>query len=112
MTQYLDTDLDNCYNGGRKSAEPIADFNLEIESAYPNPAQTDLTIKVTLPNHGHTTLDLLDIQGRPITVVHEGELNAGVHTFKRDVSGLPAGTYLLKAQSLQQIKTVKVQIVR
>jgi hypothetical protein len=109
----IDADLNyNCFGGGRKSAEPIADFNLEIESTYPNPAQTDLKIKVTLPSDGHTTLDLLDIQGKPVTVVHAGELGAGVHTFAHDVSGLPAGTYLLKAQSLQQVKTTKIQIVR
>lgn len=108
----ISTDLNNCYNGGRKSAEPMADFNLEIESAYPNPAQTELKVKVTLPSHGYTTLELLDLQGKPVTVVHEGDLNAGVHTITHDVSGLPAGTYLLKAQSLQQVKTAKTQIVR
>jgi hypothetical protein len=55
------------------------------------------TVTLTLARPQHATLAVYDVLGRRVTLLHAGALSAGHHAFQFDGTGLPAGTYFLRA---------------
>jgi choice-of-anchor B domain-containing protein len=79
-----------------------------LSPAYPNPFNPTTTFRVTLPAAQPLTVAAYDVLGRRVATLHEGPLPAGVHPFTFDASGLPSGTYVLRAVGAtgQQTRTV------
>jgi len=68
---------------------------------YPNPFNPSTTIPVTLENGGPARLEVYDVSGRRVRVLHRGELPAGRHEFSwdgRDDRGVAvsSGVYLAR----------------
>lgn len=74
------------------SAAPGGSENLTL---YPNPHATAFTADLALPEAGPVRLELLDLTGRSVLTLHEGDLPEGRSqlTFSPD---LPAGVYLCR----------------
>ena len=66
-------------------------------SVFPNPARERATVRVTLPAAGHARIDVLDVLGRVVAVLHEGSLAAGARSFSLSTERLPAGVYVVRA---------------
>jgi hypothetical protein len=64
---------------------------------HPNPMHGAGTVTLTLARPQHATLAVYDVLGRRVTLLHAGALSAGHHAFQFDGTGLPAGTYFLRA---------------
>lgn len=79
-----------------------------LSPAYPNPFNPTATIEVTVPAPQRITVAAYDVLGRRVATLHEGALPAGVHPFTFDASGLPSGTYVVRATGAtgQQTRTV------
>ena len=63
---------------------------------YPNPFVSDFYILFELNNRENTTIQLYDLKGSLIRVIHDGVLNAGMHKLRRNFEDLNSGIYLLK----------------
>ncbi|GEM_PF-2404071 len=83
----------------------------------PNPFRGHTVIKFALPAKERVTLDIYDINGRRITRLLNGKLNAGWHTVSwngRDARGrkVKSGVYFYKLNAGKYRKTVKMLLVR
>ena len=77
---------------------PEAPETTQIEvSVYPNPVRDRATVRVMLPAAVHARIDVLDVLGRVVAVLHDGTLAAGAHSFSLSTERLPAGVYVVRA---------------
>jgi hypothetical protein len=68
----------------------------DIKSIYPNPAQTNATVYLTIEKSGLLTIDLLDVLGHTVRSKNEILNEAGSYTLDLDLHDLPSGTYYCK----------------
>ena len=73
----------------------------ELESAYPNPATAGAHIRFSIPQGGHTQLEVFDVLGRKIRTLLDTQVLAGVHTIYWDGnnevgSSVSNGTYMYR----------------
>ena len=80
--------------------------------AHPNPfnPQTVLTLATGTPQRA--TVGVYDLLGREVERLHEGPLPAGEHRFTFDATGLPSGTYLVRAQGENHLDVQTVTLVK
>ncbi|MEM1041654.1 MAG: T9SS type A sorting domain-containing protein [Bacteroidota bacterium] len=67
-----------------------------LAAAYPNPFAAATTLGFALPAATDVTLEVLDVLGRRVALVAQGEYEAGTHTASFDASGLASGAYLVR----------------
>jgi hypothetical protein len=63
----------------------------------PNPFDDAATVTLSLDAAQAVTVELLDILGRRVALVHEGNLAAGINALTVDASQLPAAVYVVRA---------------
>jgi hypothetical protein len=80
--------------------------------AQPNPARGSAVLVLALPEAGAVRVGLYDALGRRVVLVHEGVLTAGAHRLRLDVSGLPPGMYLARAEAVGEAVTTRLAVVR
>jgi protocatechuate 3,4-dioxygenase beta subunit len=63
---------------------------------YPNPYHKDISIPLTLHQSGRVVIELFDLNGKKLLVLHDNQLSEGDHTvsFTMDNLGLPVAPYL------------------
>lgn len=66
--------------------------------AYPNPFRNNLRIDITVQEATHMRLAVYDLMGKMMMVLEEQDLAPGTFSMEWKASGLPAGTYVLKAE--------------
>jgi len=57
------------------------------------------TIPFTIARDGRISLDVLDVTGRRVAVIHEGFITAGDHSMNFNASHLASGIYVLRLQA-------------
>jgi hypothetical protein len=96
----------NAVNSATASISEVEDIYSRI---YPNPFVSDLYILFELNNRENTTIQLFDLKGSLIRVIHQGVLNAGMHKVSRNFEDLNSGIYLLKIKTSSGVsKTEKL----
>ena len=68
-------------------------------AARPNPFNPRTKIEFGLPREGRVTLRVYDIQGRLVSTLVNGRMNAGNHTVELNGDKLPSGIYMMRLQS-------------
>jgi hypothetical protein len=81
-----------------------------LYDCFPNPVKGDVNIGFRINSTLHVKLALLDVEGRPLTVLLDEQREAGEHFVKTDMGGWPAGIYLyqIKAGFLNETKKMIV----
>lgn len=74
--------------------EGLAGF--ELGMPYPNPARGHITIPLVLDESRYANLEVLDVMGRRMGVIHDGILAAGEHVFIWSMPDAPSGVYVLR----------------
>lgn len=74
---------------------------LAIGPAFPSPAQTSLTIPVTLDQPSDLEVAVYDLAGRQVFSSRKGLLGSGEHDIRLDINELPAGLYTFMIQTPQ-----------
>ena len=69
---------------------------LHLEAVYPNPSAGGVTVPYSLDAPGSVTLEVLDLLGRRVAVLHEGPASAGPHQVQWEPTGVPSGVYLFR----------------
>lgn len=69
----------------------------QVQAPYPNPASEVVTFSATMKQAGRLTIELLDLQGRPVMQVMNERVRAGAwqHQWQRP-QRVSAGSYLLR----------------
>jgi len=94
---------------------PVAPGRLAMSAPRPNPASGLSSFDLTLPAAARARVEVFDVAGRRLVVLHDGDLSAGSHLLQwdgRDQSRrrMPPGIYLLSARTADA--TVERRIVR
>ena len=64
---------------------------------FPNPSAGNIVeLKLQTTSSSAIHIQLLDLNGRKISTIHEGNLEQGIHSFSIETNGLTPGTYLVK----------------
>lgn len=70
----------------------------KLFSTYPNPFNPSTSFKVAMPEAGNLMLSVYNIAGQEVSVLSEGYIGAGVHSFTFNADGLSSGLYLIRAE--------------
>jgi hypothetical protein len=88
-------------------------YVFQMAGNFPNPFNPQTTISFTLGERGPVTLQVMDLRGRLVRTVWQGELSAGPHHLQwdgRDAAGqtVAAGTYVARLQAEGNTATSKM----
>jgi glycosidase len=75
---------------------------------YPNPAQSNFTVEVSLPQRSDVHIDLYSTLGQHISTLHNGQLLKGTHQLSMDRKGISTGVYYLRIATNSTTKTIQV----
>ncbi|MFP4528635.1 MAG: choice-of-anchor D domain-containing protein [Candidatus Kapaibacterium sp.] len=100
-----------CEDGGARLIN-ISDKETAIGAVSPNPASGSIDIDITTLEDGRHEIEIIDIFGSPLRVVHSGELSAGDYEFTISTSEFSSGIYYIIMKTPSIIKTQKLEIVR
>ena len=84
----------------------------DLLPAYPNPFNPSTTVTWTLPESMSVRLSLVDMLGREVMVLAQGEQQAGYHRMQLDASRLASGFYLLRLQGAGMQRIQKIALVK
>ncbi len=77
-------------------------------ACYPNPFTESLTLSVILGSPDHIRLTAYDLNGRQMAMIADSEAGTGNHTFTWNASGFPAGLYIIRLETRNDVRYVKV----
>jgi hypothetical protein len=85
------------YRMGTVSVEASPDGG-EAFAVWPNPTKGVAHIHFTRArSHESVTIEVLDMLGRRVALLHEGRLGVGQHALSFDAAALPSGVYFVRA---------------
>ncbi len=106
-------------SGWQPSSVPPAELPAPrlLSRNHPNPFNPDTGFSVTLAAPGWARLEVLDLGGRRLALLHEGELAAGEHRFHwdgRDAAGRPLGSglYLCRLRADGREESLKMTLLK
>jgi hypothetical protein len=90
-------------------------INFEVQCS-PNPATNFVNIALTIPDAGHTSIELYDVEGNKINKIISTDLYSGTHQFVWNLMNnrgqrVPSGVYFIKASSIQKIIIEKIVVM-
>lgn len=83
-----------------------------LEQNYPNPFNGMTMIQYVVPHNSTVRITVLDLLGREVAVIADGERPAGVHQDAWDASSQPSGVYLCRLTSGGFSQTRKLLLLR
>ncbi len=79
---------------------------------YPNPFNPSTQIRFSLLTTHHARLTVYDILGREVAVLVDGMMQAGTHQTTFDGSNLSSGVYLVRLQAGDQVRTMRMLLMK
>ena len=83
-----------------------------LEQNYPNPFNPTTSIRFSLQSSHVTRLTVYDILGREVAVLVDGMMQAGSHQATFDGSYLSSGVYLVRLQAGDQVRTIRMLLMK
>ena len=83
-----------------------------LTAASPNPFVTSTSFALTVPAAGPAKVEVFDLLGRRVAVLHDGPLSAAEHAFTFRAASLPAGLYVVRASGEGFVETRRVMLAR
>ena len=95
-----------------EQAEPVP-TELTLAKPYPNPFNSQTTIRFALPTPGFVDMDVFDSNGRKVSSLMRGQYYPnGWHRTAWVADGFPAGTYLLQIRTEDEVLSRSVRLVK
>ena len=76
-------------------------------NVYPNPANGNAQFKFDMSQNGKVSYQIYDLSGRMLTSNNLGYYTQGEHTVNFNVENLTSGTYIIRLQAGNTMKTAK-----
>ncbi len=95
------------------SVENHKPFSNEISVlTYPNPFNSKLEIKTSIPSGENIRISVYDMFGRKIGTIYDGTTTSDNQTFIWNAENEISGTYLLRVQHNCQVSDTKVRLIK
>ena len=85
-------------------------FNLS--EAYPNPFNPSTTLDIELNNTANVSVMVYNVMGQMVSVLHDGNMSAGMHAITWDAADLASGMYIIKAEVANEVISKKVMLLK
>lgn len=86
--------------------------SVHLHNNYPNPFNPATTIKFDLPTETHVTLTVYNLLGQRVSVLVNGQVDAGYHQVQFDASRLASGTYLYRLEAGERSLTQSMMLIK
>jgi Domain of unknown function DUF11/Secretion system C-terminal sorting domain len=98
---FYEMDPANPVGGTATATDPVAELpaSVDLHQNYPNPFNPTTTIEFALPETSEVLVAVYDVLGRPVRVLQQGILSAGLHQVSFDAKDLPSGTYFYRLET-------------
>ncbi|MCO6472917.1 MAG: S8 family serine peptidase [Melioribacteraceae bacterium] len=93
-------------------AEITAPDKFELYQNYPNPFNPVTQIKFTIPEEADVKINLYDITGRLVKNIVNQKLVPGIHYLEIDGTNLASGVYIVRMQTEQSVKQIKINLIK
>jgi len=98
--------------GGVVAADEELPAAWSLGEPWPNPFNPVARVAVAVPELGPARLELFNLGGARVAVLHDGLLEAGTHELQLAGGTLPSGLYLLRLAGDQGTQVRKVSLIR
>jgi hypothetical protein len=109
-TDYATVKYSQTTTGINYSEEIPIEFSLNQN--YPNPFNPSTKIKFSIPNSSFVTLKVYDVLGKEVALLINENLDAGVHNYNFNASGLTSGIYFYKILAVNFSETKKMILIK
>lgn len=99
-------------NGVEQNNYDTVPVAAELNSAFPNPFNSVVSIKYALDKSLDISLKIYDISGREVVKLVDGYSDAGFHSVTWQASDYPSGLYLIKMEAGSFSDVRKVMLIR
>jgi hypothetical protein len=79
---------------------------------YPNPFNASTVLRYGLPQPGAVTLTIYNVLGRKVASLFDGMQQTGYHAVTWDAADVASGIYFARLRSTDQIKTIKMVLMK
>ena len=83
-----------------------------IGNAYPNPFNPIVSFDYSISNSTNVQVNAYDLNGRKISSLINGHMEAGNHVIQWDAGSLPSGIYFIQFDIESQMETKKVILLK
>jgi len=83
-----------------------------LKQNYPNPFNPLTTISVEVLEDTYLEIAVFNIVGKRLVTLHEGRINAGLHSFEFNGSDCPSGIYFCEVKSLNATVVKKMLLAK
>jgi hypothetical protein len=84
---------------GALAVGPPAEVSFALGAVSPDPARGPSRFSYVVPRHARVRLTLLDVQGRELAILAEGEREPGRYAASLDAATLPPGLHFIRMQA-------------
>jgi N-acetylneuraminic acid mutarotase len=83
-----------------------------LDQNYPNPFNPSTTIRYGLPHKSAVQLTVFNTLGQQVSILQNGEMEAGYHEVKFDGTGLSSGVYFYRLRTGGFVETKKLMLTK
>ena len=83
-----------------------------VSSAYPNPFNPTTTLSFALPMETDVSLSVYNLQGRLVSTLLSGSMNAGYHSVVWNAATNASGIYFIRLHAGSFHRTQKLMLVK
>ena len=83
-----------------------------LDRAYPNPFNPTTTLSFAIPIDSEVSLSIYNLQGREVSTLINGNMDAGYHSVVWDANSYTSGVYFVKMIAGDYIHTQKIMLVK
>ncbi|MCF7811708.1 T9SS type A sorting domain-containing protein, partial [bacterium] len=87
-------------------------LTFELCTVYPNPFNSTTTIRYKLTSAADISVNVFDMAGRQIAILHQGYIEAGEHTVSWIADDVPSGVYMVRLEAEGKVDVRKVVLMR
>jgi len=92
--------------------EPVAPLEFGITSTFPNPFNSATTIEYSLIHNSHVSLSIYNLAGQRVETLVNGKKQAGIRSTTFYASEMPSGLYFLQLESVDDVSTQKIMLIK